>query len=71
MTNDELADAFHANITELHEKIAALPDGSRKRRFNRLANVAHGALEQLQEEALNADMIQPFSGGGDKPPPGP
>lgn len=68
MTNDELANAFAANLTELHVKIAELPEGSRKRRFNRLARVAHGALEQLQEEAIDSDMIQPFSGGDPKPP---
>lgn len=71
MTDDELADAFAANITELHAKIDALPEGQKKRRFNRLARVAHGALEQIREEALDDGMIQPLSGGDPKPPGGP
>ena len=71
MSNDELANAFAANLAELHAKVGALEEGSLKRKLNRLARVAHGALEQLQEEVLNADMILPASGGDPKPPEGP
>ena len=71
MDDDELANAFAANLAQLHAKIAALGAGSLKRRLDRLAKVAHGALEQLQEEAMNAGMIQPYSGGDPKPPEGP
>lgn len=68
MSNDDLANAFAANLAELHAKIEALADGSFKRKLGRLARVAHGALEQIQEEAINGDLIQPFSGGEEKPP---
>lgn len=71
MDNDALADLFRDGILELHAKIAELPDGSFKRRMSRLANIAHGALETIQEGALDQGMIQPFSGGDPKPPTGP
>lgn len=74
MTNDQLADYMAAGMTELREKIEALPEGSFKRKLTRLDRIAHGALTQIQEEVLNGGMIQPFSGGDpnkDEPPSGP
>lgn len=68
MTADELAAAFRADFAELHAQVDALPDGQLKRRLNRLARVAHGAMEQLEEEALGGAVIE--SGGEEKPPPG-
>ena len=66
MTHDELADALAANMAELRAKIEALPDDSFRRKLLRLDSIAHGALTQLQEEALNQGLVQ-FSSGGDKP----
>lgn len=66
MTNDELADAFAANLAELHEKIAALPDGGLKIRSEELADVAHRALERLKKRAVDGGQVQPFSGGDPK-----
>lgn len=69
MTHDELADAFKANLDELHEKIDALAAGPTKRRASRLASIMHRAAEELKELAETDGMIQPFSGGdSDKPP---
>lgn len=66
MTDDELANAFAANLAELHAKIGALEDGSRKTRLARNADIAHRALENIQEVALDGGMIAPMSGGTPK-----
>lgn len=68
MTNQELVDAFAANISELHAKIEALPEGATKRRAGRLASILHRAAEELAELASDDGMIQPFSGGDPKGP---
>lgn len=69
MTTDELADALAANMAEVHEKIGELPDGQVKRKADRLARIAHGALNGLKELAAEDGHIQPFSGGEPKPEP--
>lgn len=68
MTDQELAQAFDANLTELHRKVDALPPGLVKRRSTRLASIMHRAAEELRDLALEDGMIQPFSGGTPKPP---
>lgn len=70
MTNDELFAYFEAGFTELHAKIAALPDGPSKTRAHRLANVFHHAGNVLAEHCSDEGEIQPFDGTS-KPPPGP
>jgi hypothetical protein len=68
MSNDELADGFKSLFDQLHANIAAHEEGAVKTRAEALANVAHGALDQLQKLAKQAGLIQPFSGGdADKP----
>lgn len=71
MTDQELAERFGIDITELHTKIEALPDGATKRRARRLASILHRAAEELAELATGEGMITPFSGGEEKPPEGP
>jgi hypothetical protein len=70
VTNDELAATFVANFAELHDKIATLPDSPRKTRADRLAQIAHRAMEALADIAVDGGDVQPFA-GNDKPPPGP
>lgn len=70
MTSDELAATFVANFAELHDKIAALPDSPRKVRMDRLAQIAHRAMEALSDIAIDGGDVQPFDGTA-KPPPGP
>lgn len=70
MTRDELADAFAANFAELHSQIDALEDGPDKIVLGHLADAAHGLMDRLRQRAKDSEMIEPFSGGGDKEPPG-
>lgn len=65
-TPDELADRFKADFDDLHAMIEAEPEGQIKRKANRLARVAHGALDALKDLAVDDDRIQPFSGGEPK-----
>ncbi len=69
MTDDELADAFKANLDELHAKVAALPDGAAKSHFEAWASVAHRALGRIKRRAVDETLIQPFSGGPDDDKP--
>jgi len=48
MDNDELADTFRDALTELHSKIDS-SDHPKKARLQRLAKVAHGALQDIGE----------------------
>lgn len=66
MTNDELAVQFGALLTELHSRIDALPNGPAKTRAQRLATVAHGALEALRDHLSDGGFVQPLSGGDPK-----
>ncbi len=68
MTDEDLAQRFGIDIAELHAKIEALPDGETKRRARRLASILHRAAEELADLAAGGGMIQPFSGGEEKPP---
>lgn len=68
MTKDELADYLKVGLDELHAHIDAEPEGQRKRRANRLAKIAHHALDELKELAQGDGLIQPLSGGEEKPP---
>jgi hypothetical protein len=67
MTNDELTQYFVTGLTALHENVAALPDGPLKTRAERMARVAHGALEALQDLGEEGGVVQPFD-GTNKPP---
>lgn len=67
MDNDALADAFRNLFDQLHAKIDALPDGALKNRGEALAGVAHRALERLKKHAVDEGVVQPFSGGEEKP----
>lgn len=71
MTNDDVVSEFTALVTEMHARIDALGDGPVKTRAQRLAAVAHGALEALQDHLAQSGFVQPFSGGDPKPPPPP
>lgn len=71
LTNDELADAAKAMLTEMHARQAALPAGSFKTRAGRLLRVSHGALDALKEHCVDEEVISPFSGGEPKPEEGP
>lgn len=71
MTRDELADYFKVGFDELEAEVAALGEGSVKRRAVRLASIMHRAAEELKELAVDEELIQPFSGGEEKPPEGP
>ena len=67
MSNDELADAFRDLFDQLHAKIDAHPEGPLKNRAEALAGVAHRALERLKKHAVDDGVIQPMSGGEEKP----
>jgi hypothetical protein len=67
MNSDELADAFRDLFDQLHAKIEAHPAGPLKHRAEVLANVAHRALERLKKHAVDDGIVQPFSGGEEKP----
>lgn len=67
MTEDQLADDFKRCMDELHAHIEMLPSGPLKTRFRRRAKVAHAILDEMRQEALEADLIQPMSGGEPKP----
>lgn len=68
MTNDDVAGEIGALITEVEARIDALPDGVVKTRAQRLAAVAHGALESLRDHLADNLLVQPDSGGDPKPP---
>lgn len=70
MTNDDMVDEFTALLVEMHARIDALDASPEKDRANRLANVAHGALEALQDVLSGAGVVKPLD-GTNKPPPGP
>lgn len=54
-------------LQALHARIGGMEDGSVKRRCARNADIAHRALENIQELALDQGLIvTPMSGGGDK-----
>lgn len=65
--NNDLADAFRELLDNLHENIEAMDDGQPKVRAQRLAKVAHGALEALRDHAADHGLVEPFSGGDPKP----
>lgn len=71
MTRDEIVGAFRAAFDALDAEITAVPDGPMKIRAEAYTEVAHRALERLRKLAVDDGMIQPLSGGGDKPPGGP
>jgi hypothetical protein len=68
LTNDQLADAAKALLTEMHARHEALSTGPFKTRSGRLLRVAHGALEALKEHCVDEEVISPFSGGEPKGP---
>lgn len=70
MTNDDVVSEFTALVTEMHARIDALGDGPVKTRAQRLATVAHGALEALQDHLAQGGFVQPLD-GTNKPPPQP
>lgn len=68
MSNEELAAAFLALLTDLHARIDALEDGPLKTHLRRRVFIAHAALEDLHSAATDGGIVQPFSGGDPKPP---
>ena len=66
MTNDEMVDGFTTLLAQTHAAVDALGDP----RATRLLNVAHGALEALQDHLSQSGVVRPLD-GGPKPPPQP
>lgn len=67
LSDDDLADAFRNLFDQLHAKIEARAEGPLKNRAEALAGVAHRALERLKKYAVDDGVIQPMSGGEEKP----
>jgi hypothetical protein len=68
MSNDDLANEMGALLSEVHSRINDLLPSTSKTRAQRLAAVAHGALEALRDHLADDGQIAPFSGGDPKPP---
>lgn len=64
LTNDELADAGKDFVDELHARAEGLPN-----RYRRRVNALHAFLYGLKGDAVEDELIQPMSGGGDKGQP--
>lgn len=66
MSNDDLVDAFAALFVHLH----ANANSGGNARLIRLANLAHGIMEEIQNVGNGIGVVKPFDGTA-KPPPGP
>jgi hypothetical protein len=67
LTDDEFADAGKAWVDELHVRANGRPESPAKRRGQRLAKAIHALLFALKAHAVDEEIIQPFSGGEEKP----
>lgn len=68
MTRDELADAGKDFIDALHTEVDNLPAGAQKTRYQRRLKVLHAAMDAFKADAVDDELIQPFSGGDPKVP---
>lgn len=67
MTDDELANYFRAGFTELEARIDARPASNTRRRARRLVSIAHRAMDELKDLAVDDGAISTLSGGDPKP----
>ena len=62
MQHADLINQGKAFLDALHAAIDAHDDATVRRDCNRLANVAHGALEAIQVRASAAGVVRPLDG---------
>lgn len=67
LSNDELADVARDLFDELHRRVNAQPPGAFRNGAARRLMVAHRGMDLLREFVRDGGMIQPMSGGEEKP----